>query len=150
MSHCPWCEGDFKVCGSRKRVVYEQDGSKLQLIIRRLKCCQCQTISHELPDFVVPYKRYEAAAIAQALQEPALTAQVCGCETSTLVRWKLWFFLLHNYLEGALRSLQNFFGAAVSVKLPLYPLLLQPDGWLGQLVRSLVNSGRWRQTRSAS
>lgn len=72
----------FSGFGSQKRVLYKQDGSNIRLGIRRLKYRKCQTISHELSDIVIPYKRYEANTIAQAL--PALTAQGCGCETSLL------------------------------------------------------------------
>lgn len=133
--------------GSRKRILYKQDGSSLRLVIRRLKCQNCGRLSHELPDIVVPYKRYEADAIAQVLQQPDQTIQACSCENSTLLRWKLWFFLLRDYLEGAVRSLLASIDAVAFVKLPLEPLSSQPDGWLRHLVRSLVNSGRWRQTR---
>ncbi|WP_307545897.1 DUF6431 domain-containing protein [Paenibacillus sp. V4I5] len=30
------------------------------LVIRRLHCSQCLKIHHELPDCIVPYKRYES------------------------------------------------------------------------------------------
>lgn len=149
-SHCPWCEGDLKVIGSRKRKLFRQDGSAIQLMIRRLKCVDCGAISHELPDMVVPYKRHESDTIAQALLNPvSSTKNSCSCEDSTVRRWKLWFFLLRDYLEGAVHALMELLHCAAFVLLPLYPLQHQADGWLKILVRNLVNSGRWRQTRSA-
>jgi hypothetical protein len=56
---------------------------------------QCHKISHELPDVVVPYKRYESASMEGALMEQTLPeADCCPAELSTIQRWKLWFFLL--------------------------------------------------------
>lgn len=149
-SHCPWCEGDFKVIGSRKRKLDKLDGSVNWLIIRRLKCMDCGKISHELPDLVVPYKRHEADTISRALVEPASVLQdCCCCEASTIRRFKIWFFLLRDYLESTVWALMELMHGNAFVKLPLYPLQRQTDGWLKVLVRNLVNSGRWRQTRSA-
>jgi hypothetical protein len=143
-SHCPWCEGTFKVIGSRKRILYRQDGSALCLVIRRLRCTDCKRISHELPDVVVPYKRHEADTIAQAMTEPIASGHGIGyCEDSTIRRWKLWFFLLRDYVESSVRSLMEIFHCSAFVRLPLYPLECQSDGWLKILVRNLVNSGRW-------
>lgn len=148
--HCPYCEGSFKVIGSRRRIIFRQDGSKEKLIIRRLQCCECHRVSHELPDIIVPYKRYESDVIANTLDETVSSQNdCCPAEHSTIQRWKLWFFLLHDYFEGAVRALMELMNAESFVRIPLYPLSLQSDGWLKVLVRNLVNSGRWRQTRSA-
>lgn len=148
--HCPWCEGCFQVIGSRTRILCRQDGSVIHLVIRRLKCLKCGKISHELPDIVVPYKRHETDSIAQALAEPTSAKQNrCCCENTTIRRYRLWFFLLCNYLEGSVRAILEKMQCPAFVKLPLYPLERQADGWLGTLVRNVVNSGRWLQTRSA-
>lgn len=136
--------------GSRRRVLFRQDGSKDRLIIRRLQCRECHRISHELPDMIVPYKRYESDAIADALEKTGSSGNnCCPAEHSTMHRWKLWFFLLHDYFEGVVRALMELMNIKAFVRTPLYPLSLQSDGWLKVLVRNLVNSGRWRQTRSA-
>ena len=148
-SHCPWCEGGFQVVGSRKRVLCRQDASVTHLIVRRLKCNDCGKISHELPDIIVPYKRHESATISQALEKQGSSCQDSCCENSTIRRWKLWFFLLHDYLETTIHALMELWHCTAFVRLPLYPLECQADGWLKILVRNLVNSGRWLQTRSA-
>lgn len=135
--------------GSRKRILRRRDASVTNLIIRRLKCTDCRRISHELPDIIVPYKRHESAAISQALEEQDSSRQDSYCEDSTIYRWKLWFFLLRDYLENAVRALMELWHCAAFVSLPLYPLECQADGWLKILVRNLVNSGRWLQTCSA-
>lgn len=40
------------------------------LVVRRLRCTQCRKIHHELPDCVVPYKRYESACVEQVVSGP--------------------------------------------------------------------------------
>lgn len=150
ISHCPYCDNGFDVIGSRKRILCKQDGSVIHLIIRRLKCTNCHKISHELPDLVVPYKRHESDTIAAVLTDTSsIEEDCCPVEESTMHRWKLWFFLLHTYLEGAVRALMVMWRCESFVILPLYPLRRQADGWLKILVRNLVNSGRWLHTRSA-
>ena len=150
-SYCPYCEESFKVIGSRKRIIFRQDGSKERLIIRRLQCCECYRISHELPDIIIPYKRYESDVIADALDGTVSSQNdCCPAEHSTIQRWKIWFSLLHDYFEGAVYALMELMNIeSFVVRIPLYPLSLQSDGWLKVLVRNLVNSGRWRQTRFA-
>ncbi|WP_267459278.1 DUF6431 domain-containing protein [Brevibacillus composti] len=49
----------MNVIGSRRRKVASESGEVRLLVIRRLRCSQCQKIHHELPDCVVPYKRYD-------------------------------------------------------------------------------------------
>ncbi|WP_445349419.1 DUF6431 domain-containing protein [Desulforudis sp. DRI-14] len=55
---CPCCSGHLKVIGSRKRSCIDSLGDKIVLIIRRLGCVACHRIHHELPDMLVPYKRF--------------------------------------------------------------------------------------------
>lgn len=106
-SYCPWCEGGFQVIGRRKRILQRQDASASHLIIRRLKCTGCGRISHELPDIVMPYKCHESATISQVLEERATSRQDSYCENSTIRRWKLWFFLLRDYLENTVHALTS-------------------------------------------
>lgn len=149
-SHCPWCEGGFQVIGSRKRGLHRQDDSVICLVIRRLKCLECGKISHELPNIAVPCKRYETAAITQALAEPSSSQhERCCCEDSTIRRYNHWFLRLCGYLEGSVRAIMEEMHCPAFVGLPLYPLERQDDGWLETLVRNVVNSGRWLQTRPA-
>lgn len=107
---CPCCREKMKVIGSRHRMVYRQDGTSISLVIRRLKCSSCRKIHHELPDLVVPYKRYEAAVIEEIIRMDRVrgsnqisdteeshinmeeTAQFCyPCESSTARRIRKWF-----------------------------------------------------------
>lgn len=149
-SYCPYCSGEFKVVGSRKRILFRKDGTTSWLVIRRLRCKNCIRISHELPDLIVPYKRYESDTISDVLEESqGLENICCPAECSTMQRWKLWFFLLQSYFEASIRAITELMDIPLFIRLPLYPLSRQADGWLKALVRNLVNSGRWRHTRSA-
>ncbi|MCL6611609.1 MAG: DUF6431 domain-containing protein [Peptococcaceae bacterium] len=55
---CPCCNGPLKVCGSRRRKYVNGTGDTIVLVIRRLRCRNCGRLHHELPDILVPYKRY--------------------------------------------------------------------------------------------
>ncbi|PWJ51571.1 hypothetical protein SAMN05216529_102345 [Faecalicatena contorta] len=109
----------------------------------------CGCIHHELPDIIIPYKRYDSETIAGILTRDADNLQDFPGELSTALRLKLWLFLLCDYIEGTLYALKELYHLKSLLLLPLYPLERQADGWLAALVRKLVNSGRWPQTRSA-
>lgn len=148
---CPYCGGLLDVYGSRKRKLMKADGSKQVLVIRRLECELCGKIHHELPDMVVPYKRYEAEAVENALaSDSSNTAGAFPGEEHTLQRLKLWFLLLQEYFDGVLQSLAQQLCLESKVLLPLCPLKRQDGGWLKCLVRYTVNAGLWLQTRSVS
>ena len=151
--HCPCCGSSLRVIGSRSRVLKENDGSQKKLIIRRMRCDSCERIHHELPDILVPFKRYGSETIESVLTSPADNG-VFPCETSTASRLCIWFSLLRHYFEGCLRSLMFIYCHAPSLiaelnsLIPLDPHALS-NGWLKRLVRSVVNSSRWPQTRFA-
>jgi hypothetical protein len=153
-AHCPCCDGCLAVVGSRKRFLIQPDGSKIWLIIRRLYCTHCNRIHHELPDMVMPYKRYSTQAVEEILSGTASASIPVACENSTVRRIRIWFSLLRSYFVSCLLSLKQLFQqdadflTGIDKMLPLEVSTL-PAGWLKYLVRILVNSGRWRQTRSA-
>jgi len=69
-STCPICEGELEVIGSRIRKVKMPDSQeKRKLVIRRLRCQNpaCLKIHHELPDIVVPFKRYGRETIEKII-----------------------------------------------------------------------------------
>ena len=76
------------------------------------------------------------------------------CEPSTAARLRIWFSLLREYWEGALRALKNLYKQDEQLQTLLLSLTpVQPSrlatGWLKKIVRLLVNSCFWLQTRSA-
>ncbi|WP_367618590.1 DUF6431 domain-containing protein [Paenibacillus andongensis] len=52
------------------------------LVVRRLRCSKCRNIHHELPDCIVPYKRYESSCIEEVVPEP--DASVVAADDATL------------------------------------------------------------------
>lgn len=151
---CPICYQKMKIIGSRQRGVIDYYGNKRPLIIRRCQCDTCNKIHHELPDIIVPYKRYTADAIEKILTGNTLLEDH-DCEESTLIRLKSWFFLLKNHFQKTLESLKTLYSydpqicQTIGKITPLQNHARFSDGWLKVLVRILVNSNRWVQTRSA-
>ena len=125
-------------------------------MIRRLRCSQCKRVHHELPDILVPYKRYGSESIeAVVSEEDTLTV---AADESTIRRWKRWFLELSTYFAGALVSIVICLGAESAegrFNLPQSSLqrIWQHVGdaprWLARTVRPIVNANYWVQTRSA-
>lgn len=144
------------VIGSRKRYFINGAGERVVLIIRRLSCKTCKRVHHELPDILVPYKRYNSESIEAVLNgDIVLTV---AADESTISRWKRWFLDLANYFVGclisiAVRYLRNT--AEEKPELPVSPLqrirhyVGDGPGWLARVVRPVVNANYWVQTRSA-
>lgn len=150
---CPICSGSLSVRDSRKRTYVNPNGTKQGLWIRRLVCGKCGKIHSELPDWIVPYRRYTQESI-----EPVIGGGdgPDGPDGSTLKRWKSWFRGRGTYLVGCLQSITvRITGKPVETPkaMPIlhrvWSLVGWEAGWLSQIVRSLANSGLWRHTRSA-
>lgn len=152
---CPCCGAQLKVIGSRPRRVIDSGGESIILIIRRLRCQACNRIHHELPDILVPYKRYRSDCIEAVVIDR--TAAVVAVDESTLYRWRRWFAAIAKHLIGCLRSIAIRYGhepATEQFSLPPSPLrriwLYVGDApfWLARAVRPVVNTNNWVQTRS--
>ena len=125
-------------------------------MIRRLCCSLCSRVHHELPDILVPYKRYGSESIEAVVNEEATLT--VAADDSTINRWKQWFLGLANYFASALVSIVICHGlesAEERSDLPQSPLqrIWQHVGdapcWLARIVRPVVNANYWVQTRSA-
>ncbi len=143
----------MKVSGSRKRYIRDGDGVRTTLIIRRLYCEECQKLHHELPDLIVPYRRYDSEAIEEIVSNEETAVEV-SCENSTIRRIKNWFSLFRKYIESCLQAIITICARDAELTRQLSQFLpleakRQSAGWLKYLVRIVVNSGRWPQTRSA-
>lgn len=147
----PCCGGTLCTVGSRKRVWYKSSGEKAKLVIRRLCCEACRKIHHELPDLLVPYKRYDAESLEGAL---SASSQVdVAADESTLLRWKCWFLAWVVYAAGCLQAIGIRMGLLFPVISPsakpqsalhvLGRLVGDAAGWLKRVVRPLPNSHLW-------
>lgn len=90
-SICPKCSGELKYYDSVKRIVRTKYGRKSKVNIRRLRCKQCGAMHRELPDFIFPYKQYEADIIIGVIED-LITCETLGFEDypceMTMLRWK--------------------------------------------------------------
>lgn|SRR5690606_16537427 len=152
----PCCGEEMRVIGSRKRKVTSGDGDSRVLVIRRMRCRQCHKIHHELPDCVVPYKRYESECLEQVVTPG--TASTVAADDATLRRWKDWFYVQSAYLLGALRSIAIRFHQNPVEQSSVPSQSAHQDfghfvggapGWLARIVRPVVNTNLWVHTRSA-
>ncbi|MCL6559905.1 MAG: DUF6431 domain-containing protein [Firmicutes bacterium] len=126
------------------------------LVIRRLRCRNCGRLHHELPDILVPYKRYGSESVEAVVNGKAdLTVTA---DESTIGRWRNWFLELINYFLGCLESIAIRHGRESVESAPPFPKsTLQriwhhvgdAPGWLARVVRPVANSNLWVHTRSA-
>lgn len=91
-STCPKCGEQLKYYDSVKRLVRTKYGQKKKVVIRRLRCIKCHSIHREIPDFIFPYKQYEADIISGVI-EGLITCETLGFEDypceMTMIRWRL-------------------------------------------------------------
>ncbi|HRC96061.1 MAG TPA: DUF6431 domain-containing protein [Coprothermobacter proteolyticus] len=153
---CSCCGGSMKVIGSKRRKYINGIGEQVVLVIRRLQCSHCAKVHHELPDILIPYKRYGSESIEAVVSgESELTV---AADESTVNRWKRWFEDISNYLASALVSIAIRYclnSVGDESDLPQSPLqrIWQLVGdsphWLARTVRPVANANCWVHTRSA-
>ncbi len=152
-SICPVCLSDIlKVIGSRTRNALDSNGEKLIIVIRRLRCIGCRKIHHELPDILVPYKRYLSVCIEAILEDGH---ERIACEGSTIYRLKRWFNAIESHIKGSLASAaaKNKVGIKIGFCGTIFNMVKayvgKEPGWLSRVVRTVVNTNNWVHTRSA-
>jgi len=152
---CPVCEHELFVIGSRRRNVRTSTGERITYVIRRLRCKGCGRIHHELPDLLVPYKRYESACLESAVSQGQFSD--VAADESTLYRWGVWFATCWQYWVNCLSMIAARTGNRVKpLSVPSSSALQQIGhyvgqgvGWLARLVRPIVHSQLWVHTRFA-
>jgi hypothetical protein len=154
---CPCCGEELKVIGSRKRISRNATGEAKVLALRRLRCTGCCKIHHELPDSLVPYKRYESTCVEDVVSEDMEEA-VVAADDSTLYRWRSWYNELAAYWCGALSSIAVRFhhgpvkvssAPSLSTHQRIGHVVGNAPGWLARVVRPIANVNLWLHTRSA-
>lgn len=89
-SSCPKCGGKLKYYDSVQRTMRTKGRKAKQINIRRLRCLQCKAVHREIPEFIFPYKQYEAEIIKGVL-EGFITPDTIGYEDypceMTMIRW---------------------------------------------------------------
>lgn len=155
---CQTCNRDLVPFGYRKRIYFDEDGTKKILIIRRLRCVKCKKIHHELPDFLVPYKRYCVKVVQQCVDTSYNTRprntkapvdRPC-CELSTIHRNVAWFKRREALFLATLHAVRALHPVPGRDPMPTFESIRLQCDWLACIVRELVNSGRWPQPDARS
>ena len=119
----------------RRRKFRDVNGDRQTASIRRFHCVSCKRYHSEIPDFLVPYKRYSREAIEQVcLSDRALVPE----EERSRQRLRTWYRSMTSHLRAVWQRL---------VKQLLLPREKAPT--FQDLVKICVNSGFWVTTRSA-
>lgn len=88
--NCPDCGGDLKYYDRVSRMMRVKGGNKRYLKLRRFRCICCRKLHRELPNFIFPYKQYEADII-KGVQDGYITPDTIGFEDHpcemTMNRW---------------------------------------------------------------
>ena len=126
-SYCPVCQTMLQQRSTRRRVLYQSDHEKQILIIRRLRCEPCARIHHELPDCLVPYKRYGAKHIESIVNK---ADEICSDNTARRIR--AWWATVKAYFLAILLTLVERFGVRFG-KPPAFK----------EIVRAVANSNNW-------
>lgn len=63
VSTCPKCGGTLKYYDNVRRIIRTKGGNTSWIRVKRYKCENCNKIHRLLPDFIFPYKHYEADII---------------------------------------------------------------------------------------
>ena len=152
---CPCCGEQLGVIGSRQRKSRNSEGQSKTLVIRRLRCVKCRRIHHELPDCLIPYKRYESASIECVISEVVESSDVAA-EDATMYRMRVWFNTVLPYFLSCLNAIAIQLGGD-PVEEPSVPKLSAHQriglyvgytpGWLKRIVRPVVNTNLWLHTR---
>lgn len=141
--------------GSRRRGYTDSAGNPGKLIIRRLRCCDCHKIHHELPDLLVPYKRHASESIEAVV---AGGDHCVAADESTIRNWRRWFAQSAGYLQCCLASITARYHVSFAEPLSHLPgsalqgiwhYVGDAPGWLARVVRSVANANLWLHTRSA-
>ncbi|MBQ8132900.1 MAG: hypothetical protein IJ192_00570 [Clostridia bacterium] len=96
-NECPKCNGTLKHYDTVKRIVRTKGRKTKRVNIKRLKCIVCGSVHREIPDYIFPYKQYEAELINGVL-EGYITSDTLGYEDypceMTMNRWVSEMFTL--------------------------------------------------------
>ena len=76
---CPICHAKLIFFDRAKRIVRTKGRKTYWVRIDRMKCTKCGTIHRALPDYILPYKEYEAELIRGVI-EGLITSDTLGYE----------------------------------------------------------------------
>ena len=88
---CETCGVPSKYYDTVSRIVRTKGRMTTRVPVQRFKCPRCGSIHRNLPDYIFPYKQYEADIIIGVI-ENIITCDTIGFENypceMTMLRWK--------------------------------------------------------------
>ena len=105
---CGICNGPLSVHGCYCRHILDEDGKRRDGWIAQGCCAACKKYPAIIPDFIMPYKHYEAAVIESAIskvEEEGLRLSECPADECTIRRWASQFHERGTRAAGALQSI---------------------------------------------
>jgi hypothetical protein len=84
---------------------------KIYLLIQRLMCKSCMKIHHQLPDCIVPYKRFSLGIIEGIISQPDEATLI---DEETVKRILTWWALMVAYILGVAPSLTEKHQVAIT------------------------------------
>jgi hypothetical protein len=113
-----------------------------------MRCKGCRKIHTELPDFILPFKHYDAQTIQATLDlEPN---NCCTADDSTMRRWKLSFGVAQTVIIALLTSyymrIANSGASLFCFENILSKIKSEQKNWLSFVLRLLINSGHRQHT----
>ena len=131
---CALCGGLFSIHGCYQRHILDENDDRHDGWIVQCCCDNCKKYPSLIPDFIMPYKHYEAAvieaAVAKVEEEGGIRLADCPAAGSTVWRWVSQFRKRGALAVGWLLAiLYTFYGEYLSA------LELQDKGLLKQLAR---------------
>jgi hypothetical protein len=82
---CPACGAPLSGYDLRRRQAVDLEGATRSYYLRRLRCAGCGKLHTEIPAFMLPYKHYTRAAIAEGMRGGPTC---CPADNSTIRRWR--------------------------------------------------------------
>lgn len=134
---------------SIKRIWRKEGGATAWIVIRRLRCANCNRILRELPDVLTPYKHYETDVIEGVIEgiiQPTDEESEDFPTVETMERWKDWIRRNKDNINGFLKSIGyrilEFGVQLLQSKISLLDELIKLNvDWLRIVNRFIYNSG---------
>jgi hypothetical protein len=139
---CPICQNKLSPFGTRVRKFINSESKKVIIIIRRLRCTcsHCRKIHHELPDNLIPYKRYEATVVEKCIDAETANDNP-ACEISTIYRIKKWFREKWPLMLAFLQMRRTRYPLPGDSTISSLADVQHGEKWLTRLVWDLANHG---------
>lgn len=149
ISYCPVCGEPLVYRDTCKRIMLLEGRESRTYVIRRLQCHNCEKLHRELPDCLIPYKRYATEVISGVL-DGIVTSDDEDCSDypceATMQRWHRWLMANRLRIDGYLKSIgyrlpgfsETLLKSGMSLLVKLRKSTLN---WLEIILRFLYNSG---------